>query len=161
MHTPTGHSSGYVNTAEVGPQASLYFPAGSLALPPGTRLLLLSVTPEAPTSGVRLDGRITGNVYRVAATADAEPISLRPQSGRPSLQLRAPSSRQPGPVLEHRDATGWHRTVRTTRTSVDTYQAEINALGDWALVQLTSGAPSSNESGVNADLLAGASPYSS
>jgi hypothetical protein len=153
VRSPTVHARpGYVNTAELGPQASLYVPAGALEVPNGTHQLTLTVTPESPPSRAPANGRVTGNVYRVAAEADAQPVPLRAGTSRPSVQLRAPSPKQPGPVLEHYDRAGWHRAVRTTRTGIDTYEAEVDALGDWALVQLNR--PQAKNSGVDLGLLA-------
>ena len=144
---------GFVNTSEVGPQASLYVPAGALAVPSAASQLTLTVTPEPPPADTPSDGQVDGNVYRIDATADSQKIALRVAGQHPALQLRAPSSKQPGPVFERHDSAGWHRESRTTRTGIDVYQTEIGALGDWALVQLNvTGA--SKDPGINSPLLA-------
>ena len=93
-------------------------------------------------------------VYRINADAGGRSVPVVGSGKRePTLQMRAPSGRQPGPVFEHRTSAGWQRES-TIRVGVDVYQSQVPALGDWALVQLTSSSSSSGP-GINWGFLGG------
>ena len=150
-------SAGYSNSAEQGPQIVLYIPAGSLQAPSGATGIAVSETPLAPTPPLPTDGTIVTNVYRVTATTPQGPVQMvgKTENQMPTLQMRAPSTRQPGPVFEHRTSTGWARAA-TLRVGQDIYQASAPQFGDWALVQLKVApkkAASSSGGGVNVGLL--------
>jgi len=157
---PQGLSgAAYSNSLENGPQIVLYVPAGSLQAPAGVTSIQLTETPLAPSAPLPTDGTIVTNVYRVAATTSKGPAQIvgKTTNQTPTLQMRAPSAKQPGPVYERRTATGWQR-LDTLRVGQDIYQASAAQFGDYALVQLknaskTSGTSSSG-GGVNAGLLA-------
>jgi hypothetical protein len=148
----------YSNSLENGPQIVLYIPAGSLKAPGGATTIEVSETPLAPSAPLPTDGTIVSNVYRVAATTSQGPVQIvgKTTNQLPTLQMRAPSAKQPGPVYERRTANGWQR-VETLRVGQDIYQASAAQFGDYALVQLkdapkTSG--SGGGGGVNVGLLA-------
>lgn len=142
----------FANTAEVGPQVSLYLPPKALQVPTGATSITVDVKPLAPTAPLPKDGTILTNVYHMTATAGGQSVAvIGTGPSEPSLQMRAPTAKQPGPVFEHRTATGWQRT-RTIRVGVDIYQTQAPVLGDWALVQLKS---SKSGGGINVGLLAG------
>jgi hypothetical protein len=150
-------AAAYSNSLENGPQIVLYIPAGSLQAPSGATTIQITETPLAPSAPLPTDGTIVTNVYRVAATTSKGPAQIVGKSTNqiPTLQMRAPSAKQPGPVYERRTATGWQR-LETLRVGQDIYQASAPQFGDYALVQLTS-APKSGGSGgggVNVGLLA-------
>jgi hypothetical protein len=146
----------FANTAENGPQLSLYLPPKALQAPAGATSITVTAQPLAPAPPLPKQGTILTNVYRLNATANGKPVPVvgtGPTS--PSLQMRAPSAQQPGPVFQHRTATGWQQT-RTIRVGVDVYQTQAPALGDWALVQLKSAASSGGSGGgLNWGLLGG------
>jgi hypothetical protein len=150
-------SAAYSNSAERGPQIVLYLPAGSLKAPAGATSIQVSETPLAATPPLPADGPIVTNVYRVAATTSAGPVQVvgKSENQLPTLQMRAPSAKQPGPVVEHRTSSGWQR-MDTLRVGQDIYQASAPQMGDWALVALRT--PAANKSGggggVNVGLLA-------
>jgi hypothetical protein len=129
--------AGFANTGESGPQLSLYLPQTSLKAPAGASTIDVTVEPLAPSPPLPTDGTIVTNVYHLTATAEGQPVQVV-GTGRsePSLQMRAPDARQPGPVFEHRTATGWQR-MKTIKVGTDIYQSAAPELGDWALVQLT------------------------
>lgn len=137
----------FANTGESGPQLSLYLPPKALKAPTGASSIDVTVQPLAPSPPLPKDGTISTNVYRITATANGQAVDVT-QSGpsEPSLQMRAPDSRQPGPVFEHRTATGWQR-ARTIRVGVDIYQTQAPSFGDWALVQLASSASATSSGG--------------
>jgi hypothetical protein len=158
---PQGLSgAAYSNSLENGPQIVLYIPAGSMQAPAGVTTIQVSETPLAPSAPLPTDGTIVTNVYRVAATTSKGPAQIvgKTTNQIPTLQMRAPSAKQPGPVYERRTAKGWQR-VDTLRVGQDIYQASAAQFGDYALVQLknaskTSGTSGSSGGGVNVGLLA-------
>ena len=137
----------FANTGESGPQLSLYLPPKALHAPAGAASIDVNVQPLAPSTPLPKDGTISTNVYRISATAGGKSVGVT-QSGpsEPSLQMRAPDSRQPGPVFEHLTATGWQR-MPTIRVGVDIYQTQVPEFGDWALVQLDASASSTSGGG--------------
>ena len=143
----------FANTGESGPQLSLYLPPKALQVPAGTTSITVEAKPLAPAAPLPKDGTILTNVYHLTATAGGQPVSVTGTGpSEPSLQMRAPSGQQPGPVFEHRTTNGWQRS-RTIRVGVDVYQTQAPVLGDWALVQLSTGAKSGG--GINWGLLGG------
>lgn len=137
----------FANTDESGPQLSLYLPPKALQAPAGATSVDVKVEPTAPSPPLPTDGTIVTNVYRITATADGHPVGVAGSGpSEPSLQMRAPDARQPGPVFERRTSSGWQR-ARTIRVGVDVYQAQAPALGDWALVRLKSAGNSSGGGG--------------
>jgi hypothetical protein len=140
-------TAAFANTAEVAPQISVYLPPKALQLSSSVTSVDVNVQPLAPTTPLPKDGTIVGNVYRITASATGSTVKVTGSGpSEPSLQMRAPDGRQPGPVFEHLSANGWQRT-RTIRVGVDVYQTQAPALGDWALVQLKSSASSSTGGG--------------
>src|SRR5205823_5247307 len=107
----------FANTQEQGPQLSLYLPGGAFHVSSSVTSVTVTAVPAAPSPPLPLpkDGHLVGNVYRISATANGQSVAVV-SSGRkePSLQMRAPSAQQPGPVLEHRTTTGWQqaKTIR-------------------------------------------------
>ena len=146
-------SSGYSNSAEQGPQIVLYVPNASLRAPAGATSITVSETPLAPTAPLPTNGTIVTNVYRLAATSTG-PVQVVGQGAAhlPTLQMRAPSAKQPGPVFEHRTSSGW-KQYPTIRVGQDIYQATAPELGDWALVQLSTQPGTKSGGGINVGLL--------
>lgn len=147
-------NAAYANSAESGPQVSIYLPPGALEAPPGAADVTVTATPLAPSPPLPSDGTIVTNVYRLTATAGGRPVQVRGTGDQaPTIQMRAPTARQPGPVFEHRTAGGWVQ-VHTLRVGNDVYQATAGTFGDWALVQLRQSSTGGG-GGVNVGLLAG------
>lgn len=137
----------YTNTEEQGPQVSFYLPQKALKVPAGVTSVSVSVQPLAPAPPLPTDGTIDGNVYRLDATAKGQSLQVVGSGpSQPVLLMRAPDARQPGPVFEHRTASGWQQ-VRTARYGVDIYSTGVSALGEWALVRLKSDATSGGGGG--------------
>jgi len=146
-------AAAYANSAETGPQISLYLPAGAIRAPGGASSVVVSAEPMAPSAPLPRDGAIVTNVYRITATAGGTQAAVVGTGNQePTLQMRAPDARQPGPVFERRTATGWER-MKTLRVGNDIYQTQAPAFGDWALVRLASS--KSSGGGLNMGLLAG------
>ena len=144
----------YANTGESGPQLSLYLPLGAIQAPAGVSSVTVTATPTAPSGQLPTDGTIVTNVYRIAATADGKEVSVVGSGKRePTLQMRAPSGRQPGPEFEYLTSSGW-QVQQTIRVGVDVYQSQVPGLGNWALVQRKSTTVSSGP-GINWGFLGG------
>jgi hypothetical protein len=153
--TGTSSAAQFANTGEKGPQLSLYLPPKAFQVLGSEKSVKVTVTPTAPSAPLPADGTIVTNVYRISATAGGQPVGVvNSGPSEPTLQMRAPDARQPGPVMEHRTANGWERE-RTIRVGTDIYQAQAPVLGDWALVRLASAdkSGSSSSGGVNWALL--------
>ena len=143
----------YVNSHENGPQVSIYVPAGALGVPSGAASVSVTATPLAPSPPLPRDGTIWGNVYRVSATAGSQAVRIVGSGAQtPTIQMRAPSGQQPGPVFEHRTSSGWQR-MTTLRVGNDIYQSQAPAFGDWALVRLAHPDASVSSGGINGGLL--------
>jgi hypothetical protein len=157
--TGTGlNQTGYANSGEIGPQIVYYVPPGAFKAPTGATTIDVSETPLAPSPPLPTDGTVTGNVYRVTATTAKGPVTVvgHGVNQLPTLNMRAPSAKQPGPVFEYRTnaADSWHR-ASTLRIGQDIYQTSAPVLGDYALVQVAQAdATSSSGGGVNVALLA-------
>jgi hypothetical protein len=125
----------YANTEEIAPQFSAYVFPNALKTSPQTTQVDVDVTPKAVAPPLPSDGTIVGNVYSLTLQPDAGTIQVvAPARAAMVLAMRAPSGRQPGPVFEHRTATGWEQS-RTIRIGNDIYQTTTTEPGDWALVQ--------------------------
>jgi hypothetical protein len=144
-------TAGFANSAEFGPQVSVYVPAGSLQAPAGATTITVTATPSAPTPPLPTDGKVVTNVYTIAATAPGGDVTFvgKGPSQTVTLQMRAPSARQPGPTFEHLVGGHWQRS-QTIRVGQDIYQTFAPQLGAWALVQTKT---SGGGSGVNVPLL--------
>src|SRR5262249_35022272 len=107
-------------------------------VPAGATGITVTAQPLAPSQPLPTDGTIVSNVYRISASVDGNELPIiGTGNAEPSLQMRSPTAKQPGPVFEYRTASGWHR-AKTLRVGQDVYQASTPAFGDWALVQLAS-----------------------
>ena len=136
-------------SAENGPQIRVYVPAGAVEVPAGVTSLELTATPQAPAPPLPDDGTIVTNVYRFTATAGNRELAVAGTGdGAPTIQMRAPSGEQPGPVFAYRDGTRWVQ-VQTLRVSYDVYQASVVQFGEWALVQLTDPADGADDGGIS------------
>jgi len=130
----------FVNSLESGPQISVYIPAGSLQAPPGASRIQLTATPSAPKPPLPADGQIVSNVYTISATASGGSVNIvgKGDNQTPTLQMRAPTSQQPGPTFETFDGKKW-TSSETIRVGQDIYQTFAPKLGVWALVQQKTG----------------------
>lgn len=133
--TPVANGKGSAGlsaqTAEQGPQASVFVPPYGLAAPGGQ--ITLSITPQAPADGPQ-GATVDGNVYVFALKDPAGPVTLTPQASIATLYLRATTARQPGPVMYHRAAQGepW-KPLTTSRGGQDVYVASFTGPGEYAL----------------------------
>jgi hypothetical protein len=124
-----------IQTAEVGPQFSLYLPPTTFAATGGP--VQVKAVPQAPTQQPP-SGHIDGNVYLITVTSPAGPVSLTDQAALATLYLRATTSRQPGPTLQYRPsaAAPW-KPLQTARGGQDVYVASFTGPGQYALAFTT------------------------
>lgn len=124
-----------VTSAESGPQVSVFLPLGALAAPGGTiTVQALPQAPADPLPGYRFDG----NRYRITATDPAGPVALTPQAAFATVQLRATTAEEPGPVVLARATPDAPWTaLETSRGGFDVYGAPLRALGDYQLAVRT------------------------
>ncbi|MGZ6804712.1 MAG: hypothetical protein ACXVFU_16840 [Nocardioidaceae bacterium] len=133
--TPVANGKGTAGmsaqTAEQGPQASVFVPPYGLAAPGGT--ITLSITPQAPTDAPK-GATVDGNVYAFDLKDPAGPVTLTPQASIATLYLRATTARQPGPTMYRRAAAGSPWTpLATSRGGQDVYVAAFPGPGQYVL----------------------------
>jgi hypothetical protein len=145
----------FANSAESGPQISVYVPPGALQVPTGVTDITVTAEPLAPSAPLPTDGKIVTNVYRVHAEAAGEDVPVVGTAQQaPSIQMRAPTARQPGPVFERRTANGWEQ-LHTIRAGYDVYQAsDVTSFGEFALVELNEQPSKGGGGGINVTFLA-------
>jgi hypothetical protein len=120
-----------IQTAEVGPQFSLYLPPKALAAAGGpVQVRAVPQAPAAQPTAARLDG----NVYVVTLTGPAGPVALTDQAALATLYLRATTTRQPGPTMQFRSSASvpW-KALQTSRGGQDVYVASFTGPGQYAL----------------------------
>ncbi len=143
----------HLASSESGPQVVVDFPAGSL-LDKVAASVRASVTPVPADVGPP-EGRLDGNVYRLALTADAGALRLSPD-GSAYLYLRAAALTSPLPHVDFRPAAGgpWQKLV-TDRIGNDVFSAPVTGPGDYAVVQVAGAKAGSSGSGSRLILLIG------
>jgi hypothetical protein len=124
-------------STETPPHAELTAPAGAFVVPPGTTSVQVSVAPIEPPMLSPSSGRIDGDVYHFEVTAGLTPLAPAP-GHRVTISLLG-SGGTSAPSLEAFDATSPHpwtplATRRVPGTGGDRYAADVDALGDFALV---------------------------
>ncbi len=142
-----------VQTAEQGPQASLFVPPLALAAPGGT--VEVRVVPQAPADSPK-GGAIDGNVYLFTLTDQAGPVTFTDQAALATLYLRSTTAVQPGPVMEYRsDPSKPWQELKTSRGGQDVYVSSFPGPGQYALAFVTAKAAASSTSALPMVLLGG------
>jgi hypothetical protein len=119
-------------TTENPPQAQLIALDGVFVVPAGVSTLDVAVRPVAPPS-VLPDGPILGNVYRVSVT-DPGGAAIGIASGRrPTLAMRAPADASGATIMRFSGGT-WQALQTVQNPSLAIYTTELEALGDFAIV---------------------------
>lgn len=123
-----------LSSAEVGPQVSVFVPAGALGVAgAGSSTVTVRAEPRAPADPPPA-ARTDGNAYLFTLTDPAGPVSLTPKAALATLYLRATTARQPGPVMEHRAGAGQPWTaLQTSRGGQDIYVAGFVGAGEYVL----------------------------
>jgi len=120
-----------VQTAEQGPQASLFVPPYGLRS--AGRTIEVKVAPSAPTdqpAGIRVDG----NVYAFTLASPGQQVTLTAQAAVATVYLRATKAAQPGPMMLYRAASSapWE-PLKTSRGGQDVYVSTFPGPGQYAL----------------------------
>ena len=121
-----------LQTAEQGPQVSVFLPQYSLSARTGP--IRISVSPEAPADappGTSADG----NVYVFAFVSPGGTVTLNPKyGGTATLYLRATSQRQPQPTMYYRaDGSASWQQIPTTAGGLDIRVASFRGPGHYLL----------------------------
>lgn len=129
------NSSGMsVQTAEMGPQASLFVPPQALATT--AKQVDVSIAPAAPTTQPAR-AVIDGNVYAITIEASGSAVTLTEQAAIATLYLRSTSAAQPGPIMEYRkSSTDPWKQLKTSRGGTDIYVSSFVGAGDYALAEV-------------------------
>ncbi|MGH7721986.1 MAG: hypothetical protein ACRENL_04010 [Candidatus Dormibacteria bacterium] len=127
-------SSQPLSTGESTPQAQMIFAGGSLAPPPGSSSVTVTITPVRPPAVKPADGTIDGNVYDFEARSAGRSVPLA--AGHPAtIVLAATSSGGPQLVVEHFDGSRWAALGKTFQSGCGTtYEAASPTLGLFVLV---------------------------
>lgn len=121
-----------LQTAEVGPQVSVFVPQSALRAARGP--IHVTIDPKAPAdapAGLRADG----NTYVFAFSAPGGPVTLDPSHAAiATLYLRATDRRTPQPTMYFRpSAAGPWQALQTSAGGVDVRVAAFKGVGDYQL----------------------------
>lgn len=126
------------NSAEVGPQVSVYAPPRAFAAP-GKAPVVVSARPVAPVPPLPA-GRVDSNVYVLAFTSADGPVSLVKEAQTPAITMRSVSTTPAEPVFAYRPSpTASWQWLPTRRVGRDLSDAKAPGAGEYVLV-LRSGA---------------------
>jgi hypothetical protein len=130
-------------TTENPPQAQLIALAGTFTVPAGATTVHVSITPVAAVAPMTT-GALSGNVYRVAVTGpDGAELAIS-GSQRPTLAMRGAAPLADAAIARDRNDQ-WQRLDAVANASLAVYTVEPDALGDFAIVDLSGGGPSSTD----------------
>lgn len=123
----------FANSAELGPQVSVYAPPKAFRVAAGAPVVLAArpVAPSAPLP----PGEVDSNDYDVTFTSAGGPVTLDPDAQSPAITLRSASQATAGPVLQFRAAGGAWRELKTRRVGRDVYNAAVPSAGEFLLVK--------------------------
>ena len=149
---PTSISEGYpvtngavaliaLATTEVPPQAQVIAQADAFAVSADSTSLMVSIQPEhAP------DADVQGNLYRFTAT-DQSGAALQIRSGTVvTIVLRAPQANASAQIAR-RDGTAWTRLTTENGGLPDLFSANVDQLGEFAVLLPAGSGPSPAPSG--------------
>ena len=121
------------NTNESPPQAELQADPNAIAIPPSVPNLTITVTPVPPVAPIP-NGKLDGNVYRMAITAPGgAPIGVRP-GGHVTVFLRGTGAS--GKTVIDRFSAGRWSALPTEIPGTGFHSADSDQLADFALVLL-------------------------
>lgn len=123
-----------VNSAETGPQVSVFIPPYSLGVPSASPTVVdVLARPVAPT-GSAVPGTAVSNVYEVRLTSPAGPVTVQAAAQPPGISLRATDAKQPTPVVRYRvDASSAWTVLATKRLGFDVYHCDLPGAGFYVL----------------------------
>jgi len=119
-------------TTENPPQAQLIASPGAFVIPTGVGALNVSIEPVAESAPAP-NGPIAGNVYRFTVADQAgNPLAIAPAK-LPTLILRAPDGILAATIARY-SGSGWQEVPTQSSGQPGIYYANVNALGDYALI---------------------------
>jgi len=125
-------------SAEQGPQIAFQIDSGNLVAPKGTKTLTgQAVAGPDPAVPPPL-GTLASNTYTLTVTADVPGEPTLAAGKTLIINMRNVKATNDAVVLELFKDGAWSQ-VATTRVGVDIYAAELDTLGQFALVQLPTG----------------------
>ena len=128
-------------TPEEPPQIQIQSVFTSLALPSGTSSVTMSIEPVSTPSARPPNGIVAGNVYEIAIT-DQNGRSVKPRRGATvTLVLRGPTS-LPEATMERFSGGTWTELQMSWPGVPDTFVADIDEFGEFALVAPDAWVPS-------------------
>lgn len=127
-------------TTESPPQAQLIAQADAFQLTTGLASIKVSIDPieaPAPPGGYV----IAGNVYRFAVTDQSgNPLATKQCDECRTILLRAPAGSGDGSLMRYLDGA-WSGVETLHAGTIDLYQANVAAMGDYAVVIGSTGQP--------------------
>jgi hypothetical protein len=118
-----------VATVEVPPQAQMIAQADAFEISPDVSSLIVTITPSEPS-----DGQVTGNVYTFSVTdQDGSALAVLP-SALVTIVLRAPQTNPQDAQIARRDGVRWLLLPTDYGGLPDVFSANVDQLGDYALV---------------------------
>ena len=135
-----------IGTLEGPPQVEVDSDFSSLAIPKGTTSISLSIAPVAPPSARPPNGVVAGNVYMISLTNQEGTAVGVKAAGRVTLVLRGPAS-LPEATIEHLFGSVWTELQTSPAGIPDTFTADINSFGEFALVAPYAWVPAGERAG--------------
>jgi hypothetical protein len=129
------------NSAEVGPQVSVYLPPRAFSTT-GTGPVVVTATPVLPIAPLP-PGVLDSNIYSLTFTSTGGTVTLVPSAQSPTVTMRAVNITPTLPVFQYRAAAGqpW-KELRTRQVGRDIFNTLAPGPGDFALVHLGGSKPS-------------------
>jgi|GEM_PF-1802989 len=132
----TNQSDFTLATKEQGPQASIYVYSLALSSQSAAQAIV-KLEPKAPDTNKPKIGAIAGNIYNLSAAPDKGNVAFKSTAheSRGYVDLRLPQNAGVNAVMMYRSGTNqaW-RNLGTTKVGNDIYEANIEGVGDYALV---------------------------
>jgi hypothetical protein len=134
------------NSAELGPQVSVYAPPQAFATA-GAGPVRLRAEPVPPAPPLP-PGELESNVYALTLTVPAGDVRVRPEAQPPGITLRAVSVAEPLPVVQYRATPGdpW-KALKTRRVGRDNFNATAPGQGEYVLTRVAAATPTSSGNG--------------
>jgi hypothetical protein len=122
------------NSAEVGPQVSIYAPPHGFAVA-GSADIVLTAKPVVPDPPLP-EGKVDSNVYDLSFVSAGGPVTLVAAAQPPAITMRGVTIVPSVPVMEYRpDASSPWQELKTRRVGQDIFNANAPGAGQYALVQ--------------------------
>ena len=140
------------NSAELGPQVSVYAPPQAFQLPSASAAGDITLTARpVPLTPPAPPGQLQSNVYELALTSPSGAVIVRSDAQQPGITLRAVSTKEPLPVMYFRASPDqrWQQ-LETRQVGRDIFNAAAPGPGDYVLSRAAAAARS--DSGGNRGL---------